>query len=102
MSASKKKANQQKIEEQAKIKEKLAIHGLTCAQIARDYKLPSASIRAALRYPNLNAERAIAAALGTRPEYLWRTRYHPSGQRRSQLDYAPVPTMQQRQKDQAA
>lgn len=98
----KKRLADRKIKEQSIIKVKLLKAGLTLVSIAQKYNLPDASVRNALREPNIKAERAIAAALGTRPEDLWRTRYHASGQRRSPQDYDRVPTMAQRRNEQAA
>lgn len=102
MSVKKKKANSFKVAEQVKIKTKTATLGLTFAEIDRNYDLTSGAARDALRVPNVKSERAIAAALGTRPHLLWRSRYHASGQRRSPQDYERVPTLAQRRKEQAA
>lgn len=94
--------NQKKIKEQSSIKEKLHNAGLTFEKISKNYNIPSSTLRSAMSKPHAKAERAIAAALGTLPHLLWRTRYHASGQRRSPQDYDRVPTMAQRQKEQAA
>lgn len=53
----------------------------------RQYRLPSFSVKAALRRPHRDAEQAIADALGTRPLLLWPSRYDEQGERRS-----PQPT----------
>lgn len=87
-----------RVAEQASIKARLLQAGLTLASIDQRYDLTPGAARNALREPNLRAERAIAAALGTKPHLLWRTRYRPSGQRRSPQDWTRVPTMAQRQK----
>lgn len=102
MSVKKKKANNLKVAEQVNLKSKLALLGLTFAEIDRIYDLTSGAAREALRVPNARSERAIAAALGTRPHLLWRSRYHASGQRRSPQDYERPPTLAQRRKEQAA
>ncbi len=85
-----------RVEEQVAIKGKLLAAGLTLADIDRRYRLPSGTARNTLREPNPKGERAIAAALGTKPHLLWRTRYRPSGQRRSPQDWSRVPTLAQR------
>jgi Ner family transcriptional regulator len=55
-----------------------------------------------MREPNAKGERAIAAALGTMPHLLWRSRYRPSGQRRSPQNWTRVPTLVQRRNERAA
>lgn len=80
------------------IKARLKINGFTLTDVDSRYSLPKGTAHDALRNPNLKGERAIAAALGTRPELLWRDRYHASGQRRSGLDYTRPPTIRERQK----
>lgn len=85
-----------RIEQAAKIKARLFEAGLSLADIDRLYQLPKGTARDALRAPNLKGERAIAAALGTRPELLWRDRYHASGKRKPQQDHSRPPTMAER------
>ncbi|MBZ0164608.1 MAG: helix-turn-helix domain-containing protein [Notoacmeibacter sp.] len=85
-----------RIEEQAAIKGRMLAKGLTAAEIDRRYNLTPGTARNTLREPNIKGERAIAAALGTKPHLLWRTRYRPSGQRRSPQDWSRVPTLAQR------
>jgi len=80
------------------IRARLKTNGFTLTEVDRTYDLPKGTAHDALRNPNLKGERAIAAALGTRPELLWRDRYHASGQRRSVLDYTRPPTIKERQK----
>ncbi|MAW89368.1 MAG: hypothetical protein CMJ42_22845 [Phyllobacteriaceae bacterium] len=87
-----------RVAEQAAIKARLLQAGLTLAEIDRRFGLKPGTARNSLREPNLKGERAIAAALGTKPHLLWKTRYRPSGQRRSPQDRTRVPTMAQRQK----
>ncbi|PDT05737.1 hypothetical protein CO666_03800 [Rhizobium chutanense] len=94
-----------RIQEMAAIKAKLLIAGITLTQIDEEYKLPRGTAGTTLREPNKAGERAIAAALGTRPHLLWRTRYHASGLRKSPqppANYERPPTMRQRQNDAAA
>lgn len=79
-----------RVAEARKIKSKVISAGLTFAQIDRTYRLADGTARQALREPNPSGERAIAAALGTRPHLLWRSRYHASGRRRSQQDWNKV------------
>ena len=94
-----------KIAEMTVIKSKLFAAGLTLLKIDRDYGLPRGTSGTTLREPNVKGERAIAAALGTRPELLWRTRYHASGLRKSPQpaeNYVRPATMAQRQNREAA
>lgn len=91
-----------RVKEQAAIKAKLLEAGITLAEIDRSFKLADGTSRNTLREPNLRGERAIAAALGTKPHLLWPTRYRPSGQRRSPQDWSRVPTLAQRRNSQAA
>ena len=86
-----------RINQISKIKSKLLVKGITLASIDKDYRLTDGTARNTLREPNAKGERAIAAALGTRPELLWRDRYHASGQRKSPQNYDRPPTMAQRQ-----
>lgn len=91
------KSKDRRIEQIARIKAKLLMKGITLLGIDRDYQLPRGTSSDALRNPNIHGERAIASALGTRPELLWRDRYHASGQRKSPQNYERPPTMAQRQ-----
>ncbi len=91
-----------RIAEQAAIKAKLLEAGLPLAEIDRRFGLPSGTARNTLREPHPRGERAIAAALGSRPHLLWPTRYRPSGQRRQPQDYSRPPTMKQRRNGMAA
>lgn len=91
-----------KIKEQSRIKTRLFEAGITLAQIDRTYGLSDGTARNTMREPNARGESAIAAALGTKPHLLWRTRYRPSGQRRSPQDYDRVPTLEQRRNEAAA
>jgi Ner family transcriptional regulator len=91
-----------RVEEQARIKALLSQAGITLADIDRKYRLTDGAARNAMREPNQKGERAIAAALGTKPHLLWMTRYRPSGQRRSPQEWTRVPTLKQRRNEQAA
>ncbi|WP_375588075.1 helix-turn-helix domain-containing protein [Hoeflea alexandrii] len=91
-----------KVKEQSAIKARLLTAGITLAEIDRTYGLSDGTARNTMREPNVRGERAIAAALGTQPHLLWRTRYRPSGQRRSPQDWTRVPTLKQRRNEQAA
>jgi len=90
------------VKEQSRIKAKLLMAGITLADIDRTYHLSSGTARNTMREPNTKGERAIAAALGTRPHLLWPSRYRPSGQRRSPQNWTRVPTLEQRRNEQAA
>ncbi|PHR20418.1 MAG: hypothetical protein COA37_15405 [Hoeflea sp.] len=68
----------------------------------RTYGLSNGTARNTMREPNAKGEHAIAAALGTRPHLLWRSRYRPSGQRRSPQNWTRVPTLVQRRNERAA
>lgn len=88
------------IEESIHIKGKLALKGFSLLDIDRLYALPRGTAGTTLREPNAAGERAIAAALGTKPHLLWRRRYHASGLRKSPqpaVNYERPPTLQQRQ-----
>lgn len=91
-----------KVKEQSAIKAKLLMAGITLADIDRTYGLSDGTARNTMREPNVRGERAIAAALDTKPHLLWPTRYRPSGQRRSPQDWTRVPTLKQRRNEQAA
>ncbi len=79
-----------RVEEARRVKARIVEAGLSLADIDRRFGLRSGQARETLRYPDLAGERAIAAALGTRPHLLWKTRYRPSGQRRSPLDWNKI------------
>lgn len=70
-------------EEVGRIRHLLTIADLTLAQIDKLYGLPTGTAGNAVHEPHLAGERAIAAALKTRPHLLWRTRYHSDGTRKS-------------------
>jgi Ner family transcriptional regulator len=90
------------VKEQSRIKAKLLEAGVTLAEIDRSYQLSNGTARNTMREPNARGERAIAAALGTRPHLLWPTRYRATGQRRSPQNWTRVPTLEQRRNEQAA
>ena len=88
-----------RVRQASDIKARLYESGYLLRDVDRAFKLPRGTASDTLRAPNRAGERAIAAALGTRPELLWRDRYHASGQRRSRQDHSRPPTMAQRRKD---
>ncbi|MCK3776446.1 helix-turn-helix domain-containing protein [Ensifer sesbaniae] len=93
------KAGELRLKEMAKIKDKLLLAGLTLTGIDRDYNLPKGTCGNTLQQANLAGERAIAAALKTRPHLLWFTRYHGDGSRKSPQppeNYTRPPSMRQR------
>ncbi|MFB2553378.1 helix-turn-helix domain-containing protein [Ensifer soli] len=77
------KAAKARLDEATRVKNKLDALGWALADVDREYNLPRGTAGTTLREPNSRGERAIAAVLGTRPEYLWRTRYHADGRRKS-------------------
>ena len=94
-----------RIEEIVAIKSRLYAAGLTLASIDLRYRLKRGTAGTTLREPNRAGERAIAAALGTKPHLLWRSRYHGSGLRKSpqpRENYERPATMAQRQNGAAA
>lgn len=70
-----------RLQEVARIKGLLVRKKLTLRNIDERYNLPAGTASNTLKVPHIAAERAIAAALGTRPELLWRSRYHSDGRR---------------------
>jgi len=94
-----------KIAEMSAIKTRLFEAGLALLEIDRSYQLPRGTAGTTLREPNAAGERAVAAALGTKPHLLWRSRYHGSGLRKSpqpRENYERPATMAQRQNGAAA
>jgi len=87
-----------RVEQAGRIKARLFEAGFLLRDVDRAYNLPLGTASDTLRAPNLAGERAIAAALGTRPHLLWRDRYHASGLRKPQQDHSRPPTMAQRRK----
>lgn len=85
------RAERRRLEEKAKIIGLLTVKKLTLASIDEEYELPAGTASNALNEPHLAGERAVAAALRTRPELLWRTRYHSNG-----IRFAPQPVMNYR------
>ena len=84
-----------------RIKQMLALKGLTLADIDRQFDLSNGTARNTLREPNAAGEGAISAALAVEPETLWPDRY-AGGQRKSPQDYSRPPTLAQRRKKVAA
>ncbi|MBP1852720.1 helix-turn-helix domain-containing protein [Rhizobium halophytocola] len=75
------KAAKLRLEEMTRVKSQLTLAGFTLLDIDRQYNLPRGTAGTTLREPNAAGERAIAAALKTRPHLLWRSRYHGNGNR---------------------
>ena len=71
-----------RLAEVARIKAMLIVKKLTLTKIDTDYRLPAGTAGNAVHEPHFAGERAIAAALGTRPHLLWRTRYWSDGRRK--------------------
>ncbi len=74
-------AEKRRKEEEGQIWAKLIAAGLTLKGIDERYGLPKGTASNAVAEPHVAGERAIAAALGTRPHFLWRTRYRADGRR---------------------
>ncbi|ACM37187.1 MULTISPECIES: helix-turn-helix domain-containing protein [Rhizobium/Agrobacterium group] len=77
------RAERKRLEEIGRIKSKLIVAKLTLAKIDENYNLPSGTAGNAVHEPHLAGERAIAAALKTRPHMLWPSRYFADGRRLS-------------------
>lgn len=91
-----------RVKEQGAIKARLLMAGITLSDIDRMYGLTRGAAGNALREPNQKGERAIAAALKTKPHLLWPSRYRPCGERRRPQIWSRVPTLKERREDQAA
>lgn len=68
-------------EELARIKHLLLMNGLTLSSVDAQFKLARGTAGTALREPNIAGERAIAAALRSKPHLLWPSRYFADGRR---------------------
>lgn len=77
------RAERRRLEEIARIKGKLIVAKIKLSDIDKKYGLPPGTAGNAVYEPHLAGERAIAAALKTRPNLLWFSRYRPSGERLS-------------------
>lgn len=89
-----------RLEETAAIKAALYLNGLTLLEIDRRFHLPRGTAGNTLKKPHIAGEKAIAEALGTQPQSLWRTRYHVSGLRKRpqpRENYVPAAALSQRQ-----
>lgn len=75
------RSERRRLEEVARIKGRLILAKLTLSDIDKAYNLPAGTAGNAVHEPHVAGERAIAAALKTRPHLLWRTRYHSDGRR---------------------
>lgn len=76
-------AERRRLKEVARIKGMLIEMKLTLAAIDETFTLPPGTAGNTVHEPHLRGERAIAAALGTRPYLLWPSRYHADGRRKS-------------------
>jgi len=79
----KSRVERRRLEEIARIKAKLIVAELTAAKIDELYLLPRGTAGNAIHEPHVAGERAIAAALGTRPHLLWPSRYFADGRRKT-------------------
>lgn len=77
------KAATARLEEATRVKSKLTLLGFSLLDVDRQFNLPRGTASTTLREPNVAGERAIAAALMSRPHLLWRSRYHADGRRKS-------------------
>jgi len=77
------RAKARRLKEVGRIRDLLARKEMTLAQIDEKYGLPRGTAGNAVHEPHLAGERAIAAALGRRPEHLWFSRYHADGARKN-------------------
>lgn len=77
------KAAKARLDEAARVKFKLDALGYSFLDVDREYSLPRGTAGTTIREPNAAGERAIAAALNTRPHLLWRSRYHADGRRKT-------------------
>ncbi|WP_435656085.1 helix-turn-helix domain-containing protein [Brucella pituitosa] len=75
------RAQRKRLDEIARIKRKLFMAQLNLVDIDREYSLPTGTAGNTLYEPHVAGERAIAAALKTRPNLLWFSRYRADGQR---------------------
>ena len=75
------RAERRRLEEIARIKGKLIVAKIKLTDIDEKYRLPAGTAGNTLYEPHVAGERAIAAALKTRPHLLWLTRYHSNGER---------------------
>jgi Ner family transcriptional regulator len=77
------RAERDRLEEIARIKSQLFVAEIKLADIDKKYGLPTGTAGNSLYEPHVAGERAIAAALNTRPHLLWFSRYTPDGSRRT-------------------
>lgn len=77
------RSERRRLEEVARVKRLLILNKLTLAKIDALYGLPPGTAGNAVHEPHVAGERAIAAALKTRPHLIWFTRYSSDGSRLS-------------------
>lgn len=75
-------AEQRRLREVARIRGLLTLRKLTLAKIDEAYDLPRGTAGNTVHEPHLAGERAIAAALKRRPQFLWPSRYYADGRRK--------------------
>ncbi|WLD95786.1 helix-turn-helix domain-containing protein [Agrobacterium leguminum] len=88
-----------RLQEMERVKRLLLLAGIALRDVDREYDLPRGIAGRTLVEPNIKGERAIAAALKTRPHLLWQSRYHGNGTRRTpqpKENYIRPPTMAER------
>lgn len=76
-------ADQRRLAEYARIRGRLAFKNIKLTAIDVKYGLPAGTASNTLKVPHVAGERAIAAALGTLPHLLWRSRYFSDGRRKT-------------------
>ncbi|RVQ76147.1 helix-turn-helix domain-containing protein [Sinorhizobium medicae] len=76
-------AERRRRKEVGRIRDRLTVKNLTLTRIDEEYGLPRGTAGNAVHEPHLAGERAIAAALGTRPQFLWPSRYFADGRRKA-------------------
>lgn len=93
------KAAKLRLKEMERVKRLLLISGISLRDVDREYDLPRGIAGRTLVEPNIKGERAIAAALKSRPHLLWQSRYHGDGSRKApqpKENYERPPTMAER------
>lgn len=88
-----------RLKEMERVKRLLSRVGFTLRDVDREYGLPRGIAGRTLVEPNIKGERAIAAALKSRPHLLWGSRYHGDGTRKApqpKENYQRPPTLSER------
>ena len=76
-------SERRRLTEVARIRSLMTLAQLTLSAIDKAHGLPAGTAGNILHEPHFAGERALAAALKTRPHLLWRSRYHNDGTRKS-------------------